>query len=280
MIHDAPSRALSPSTAPSSSRASVPPPSGVVRVPGPALWRAPPATLPVTELLRECLAVSYKGVLTRDECEIFTDRVYAARAHWIENFGGAQYTLGRAWYTDLEQDRERDYFERAQESDDLVERVAPGLQQRMYDLIGTALGHDVDQREGWCGPGVHVFPPTGDVGVHGGDVHYDTEGLTEDQIATRAPAVSCILMLQPAESAGGLRVWDRLYDERPMHHSGERVAMPDDSVRNAIATYATGDLVVIDSYRLHQIQAFGGALERISVTAHAVFTGERWEVWF
>lgn len=264
------------SAAPSSSSpSSIPPASGIVRVPGQTLWR--PGSAPVMDLLRESLAVSYKGVLTRDECDIFTDRVYAARDHWIENFGGAQYTLGRAWYTDLEQDREDDYFEKAIASDELVERVAPGLQQRMYDLIGTVIGQYVDQREGWCGPGVHVFPPLGDVGQRGGDVHFDTEGLTEEQIAARAPAISCILMLQPAESGGGLRVWDQLY-------AGEvRPDMPPPTVKAATINYQTGDLVVIDSYRLHQIQAFGGPLERISITAHAVRTGadgERWDVWF
>lgn len=259
----------------SPSPSSAPPPSGITRVPGQTLWR--PGSAPVLDLLHDSLAVSYKGVLTRDECDIFTDRVYAARDHWIENFGGAQYTLGRAWYTDLEQDREDDYFAKAIESDELVERVAPGLQQRMYDLIGTVIGAYVDQREGWCGPGVHVFPPTGDVGQHGGDVHFDTEGLSEDHIAARSPAISCILMLQPAESGGGLRVWDQLYE------GDVKPAMPESTVRSAIASYSTGDFVVIDSYRLHQIQAFAGPLERISITAHAVLSGanrDRWEVWF
>src|SRR5579883_979410 len=198
-------------TCPSSTAPESAPRSGILRVPGQTLWRHNGSSLtPVHELLRhpEHLAVSYKAVLTRDECEIFAERVYAAREHWIENFGGAQYTLGRAWYTDLEQDREHEYFDRALESDAMLERVAPGLQQRMYDLCGTVLGSHVEQREGWCGPGVHVFPPDGDVALHGGDVHFDTEGLTEEQIAARAPAVSCILMLQPPEAGGGLRVWD------------------------------------------------------------------------
>lgn len=253
-----------------------------MRVPGQTLWR--PGAAPVVDLLRECLAVSYKSVLTRDECEIFTDRVYAAREHWIENFGGAQFTLGRAWYTDLEQDREDDYFARAEESNALVERVAPGLQQRMYDLIGTVLGHYVDQREGWCGPGVHVFVPNGDVGRRGGDVHFDTEGLSDEQLDARAPAISCILMLQPPESGGGLRVWDQIYEGPSTRSAGSedwlRPPVPPPSVRSATAAYQTGDLVVIDSYRLHQILPFGGALDRVSVTAHAVWTGQRWEVWF
>ena len=237
------------------------------------LWRASERP-PVFEMLAAYLAVSYKSVLTKDECDIFTERVYAAKDHWIENFGGAQYTLGRAFYTDLEQDREDEYFARALASDALLERVAPGLQQRMYDLVGTVVGAYVDQRDGWCGPGVHVFPPRGDVARRGGDIHFDTEGLTEEQIASRAPALSFVLMLQSAEAGGGLRVWDATYDgvaEPPA---------PATNVRSAVASYHAGDLVVFDSYRMHQIQPFGGALDRISITAHAVWTSDRWEVWF
>ena len=45
--------------------------------------------------------------------------------------------------------------------------------------------------------------------------------------------------------------------------------------------YATGDVVLIDSYTLHQIQPFAGSRERISATVHAaqVDTG-LWECWF
>ena len=44
--------------------------------------------------------------------------------------------------------------------------------------------------------------------------------------------------------------------------------------------YGLGDLVVIDSYRLHQIQSFTGALDRLSATAHLVFSKGRWQSWF
>ena len=247
----------------------------VLRVPGQMLWRASQnERAHVFEMLGAYLAVSYKGVLTKDECDIFTDRVYAAKDHWIENFGGAQYTLGRAWYTDLEQDREDEYFARAIESDALLERVAPGLQQRMYDLVGTVVGAYVEQRDGWCGPGVHVFPPMGDVARRGGDIHFDTEGLTEDQLAARAPALSFVLMLQPAETGGSLRVWDSKFE------GDAAPAAPSPQLRSGVASYQAGDLVVFDSYRMHQIQSFSGTLDRISITAHAVWTGVHWEVWF
>jgi len=253
--------------------AAVPAPrSAIARVSGQALRSG--TAEPLSSLLEGHLAVVYRGAITREECEAFVDCVYEAREHWIENFGGASYTLGRAYYTDLEQDREASYFDLAEESNATVERVAPGLASRVYDLFGAAVGAWVEQREGWCGPGVHVFPPLGGVARDGGDIHYDIEGLLDAEVAVRAPAVTCVLMLQPAEFGGGLRVWDQIA------RGDERVQLPEPGVKSEIVHYAPGDLVVIDSYRLHQIMPFGGASERVSATAHAVWTGKRWEVWF
>jgi hypothetical protein len=248
------------------------PHTGIARVSGQVLRTG--SAEPLATLLARNLAVVYRAAITRDECEAFVDCIYEARAEWIENFGGASYTLGRAYYTDLEQGREGDYFELAEASDAMIARAAPGLASRVYDLLGAAVGAWVEQREGWCGPGVHVFPPLGAVAREGGDVHYDTEGLLDEQLAVRAPAVTCVLMLQPAEFGGGLRVWDQCA------RADERVEVPQPGVRSEIIHYAPGDLVVIDAYRLHQIMPFGGASERVSATAHAVWTGARWEVWF
>ena len=44
--------------------------------------------------------------------------------------------------------------------------------------------------------------------------------------------------------------------------------------------YGVGDLVVISSHRLHQIQPFEGDRDRISVTLHCVATDHGWESWF
>ena len=61
-----------------------------------------------------------------------------------------------------------------------------------------------------------------------------------------------------------------------------RVIDDDDrATRSDLIAYRAGDLAVIDSYRLHQIQPFDGSRERISATVHAaqVDTG-LWECWF
>jgi hypothetical protein len=83
-----------------------------------------------------------------------------------------------------------------------------------------------------------------------------------------------VVMLQPPESGGGLRVWDRLYEGEDFpQNPGPRVA-------SALVRYELGELVVFDSYRMHQIQPFAGDLDRISATLHVVEEGGRWEAWF
>jgi hypothetical protein len=220
------------------------------------------------------LAARYHGFLSRGRAEDYASRVLSARPQWTVNFGGAQFTLGRAWYTHLEVDREDDYFDRVAESDAVVERWAPGLQDLLIDAAGSVLGAPVTRRPGWCGPGVHVFPRGGEVSRKGGEVHFDTEGLLEAELSRRAPALSFVLMLQPPESGGGLRLWDRLYrGEDFPEHPGPRVA-------TALVDYEVGELVVFDSYRLHAIQPFGGDLDRISATMHVVEADGGWQAWF
>jgi len=188
------------------------------------------------------------GVLNPPEIQVWLDGVYSARADWTPCFDGVQFTLGRAYYTHLEEGQEDDYFARARASDAIVERAVPGLQSRMRAILGEMVGAPIARRRGWCGPGLHIFPAGNWLAVNGGDVHFDTEGLLEGELAARLPALSAIVMLQPPESGGGLRVWDTLFDERapaPEDLLAER------DIASATVEYAAGDLVVIDSYRLH-----------------------------
>ena len=207
--------------------------------------------------------------------------MYDARPEWTSDFDDEQFTLGRAFYTHLEQDRTRAYFDDAAASDARVEAHVPGLQARLRALVATlAAGHglapaDAHQRRGWCGPGVHVFPAGGHVARHGGVVHFDTEGLSAHHIARRGAALTAVVMLQPPEDGGGLRVWDATYAGRDEATDAELYAP------SVIAKYGIGDVVVIDSYRLHQIQPFAGARDRISATVHAAeVDAGRWETWF
>jgi hypothetical protein len=214
------------------------------------------------------------GVLTGAECDRWVRAVYAARADWTPCFEGVQFTLGHAYYTHLEEGRADEYFATALASDALVERALPDLQTRMRTILAAVAGAPVAPRPGFCGPGVHIFPAGEWLSENGGDVHFDTEGLREEELAARLPALSVIVMLQPPLRGGGLRVWDALWE------GDDDVAAAAAQASSAVVDYAAGDLVVIDSYRLHQIQPFAGARDRLSITAHLVFAGGRWQAWF
>ncbi len=216
------------------------------------------------------------GALTAAACARWSAGVYAARADWTPCFEGVQFTLGRAYYTHLEENRAGEYFAAARESDALVERALPALQARVRELLAELVGAPVAPRPGWCGPGVHIFPAGAWLSEHGGDVHFDTEGLREAERAARRPALSAIVMLQPPRRGGGLRVWDALWDGADDEEDVAAAARAD----SAVVDYAAGDLVVIDSYRLHQIQPFSGDRDRLSVTAHLVLADGGWQAWF
>jgi hypothetical protein len=209
------------------------------------------------------------------QCERWLRGVYDGKQEWTEDFGGEQFCLGRAFYTHLEEDREDDYFRDPEASDAIVERWAPGLQAAMRDLVLHVTKGRVVRRRGWCGPGVHVFPPGEPVAVRGGVSHFDTEGLATEHIARRLAAITVVAMFQPAATGGGLKVWDTLYAGRDHPTHAELAA------RSEVFEYCVGDVVVIDSYRLHQIQPFGGERERISATVHAAeVDAGLWETWF
>lgn len=232
-------------------------------------------TAPFAPALEDAaLAGRVRAALDPARAEAWARGVVSARALWCRDFEGEQFSLGRAWYTHLEQDRTEAYFRDPAASDAAVERACPGLQATMRELAGRVLGVDVVQRPGWCGPGVHVFPAGAHVAMRGGDVHFDSEGLTEAHAAARAPAFSFVLMFQPPVSGGGLRVWD-------VRYAGTDTYEDEDLERASVTVeYGVGDLVVFDSYRLHQIQPFAGARDRISATCHVAFVSGVWESWF
>ena len=226
--------------------------------------------------LASSCAVVIEEHFTAEQCARWVDGVYRARDVWTQDFGGEQFCLGRAFYTHFEEGKSSAYFAETAASDARVEAHCPGLQEAMRDLVARVVGEGrAVQRRGWCGPGVHVFPPGGPVASRGGVRHFDTEGLAAHHVQRRRPAITLVAMLQTTESDGGLKVWDVRYDGRD-HPTKAELRAP-----SATVPYRTGDVVLIDSYRLHQIQPFSGSRDRISATVHAalVDTG-LWECWF
>jgi hypothetical protein len=225
--------------------------------------------------LARSFALRAPGFLSWDQCREWTLAVYGARDEWTPAFEGEQFSLGRAWYTHFEEDLSEDYFAGAEASNALVERTLPGMQQRLRDVIATLTGGQAVARAGWCGPGVHVFPNGDVVSRRGGVLHFDTEGLSQEHVAQGRPALSVLVMLQAPQRAGGIGIWDARYS------GADEATESDLSTASAIVEYGIGELCVFDSYRLHQIQPFGGRRDRISITAHAAETEPgTWEVWF
>lgn len=219
--------------------------------------------------LQTAAAVRIRGWWSADQAAAAADAVQRATDAWVADFDGKQFAVGRAWYAHLETGRTGEYFAHAAEANATVERVLPGLQHDLRAGVGAITGGSVGQRARWAGAGVHVFPAGGVCAHDGGCVHFDHQGLTPGQRAARPEALSLVLCLQSPTSGGGLRLWDVFYGEMEMAR-GEPVEVNSEP----------GDLVVFSSYRLHQIQPFGGDRARLTATVHAVRGPLEWETWF
>jgi hypothetical protein len=215
-------------------------------------------------------------LFTPEQCEALVNGVYEGRSSWTTILPDAP-TLGRAFYTHLSRPSMRDLYVRDfATSDARVERFCPKLVKNMLAGVKELLSCNVNPvlRSGFCGPGVSIFPWTGNVAKDGGVIHFDDEGLPEDHSALRLPAYSFVCMIQKPERGGGIKLWDTFYESAPYEVTKKMT-----DAECEIIEYDLGELVAFDSYRLHQIQSFKGQIDRIAVTCHAMYT-DRWEVWF
>lgn len=242
-----------------------------------ARWeaRARPPLAPLLYTSGGPLGVGLREAFSKRLSNDLTRRVLAARAEWTEDFGGEQFSLGRAFYTHLETGRSRTYFENARASDAIVEAALPGAQDRLLALLAAMTGGTIRRRRGFCGPGVHVFPAGEKVATEGGVIHFDTEGLTPRHLERGARAVTLVLMLAAPARGGGLVLW-------PVRYRGhDTPTRREVNAPHRCARYRAGDALLIDSYRLHQIERFGGAKPRIAFTVHAAEVDQDcWEAWF
>ncbi len=234
------------------------------------------AALPaVAALLRAGRAVVLRRHWDPTDCAAMADRVLAARPRWTADFGGEQFTLGRAFYTHLETGRAGEYFAAAAEADRCVDAVLPGAQARARALYAAAVGGAARPRPGFCGAGVQVFLPRSRVARRGGVAHWDVEGLAPAHLAGRRRAVSLVVMLRAPARGAALTLWDAHYDggDEP---SPEALAAPRRTVR-----YGPGDALLFSSYRLHRIRGFRGESPRVAVTLHGVEVDRGvWETWY
>lgn len=238
-------------------------------------WRAA-GEPPLAPLLADHLAAGVRALVPLADCHAAAAEVLRRRSAWTADFGGEQFAFGRAFYTHLETGRAADYFKNSRRSDEQVEAALPGMQARVRACFATFVGGRARPRQGFCGPGVHVFPAGEKVAREGGVVHFDTEGLSPLHRERRARAMTLIVALQPPTGDdGGLRIWD-------VRYHGRDTATPAELRRpTTTLVYEPGDALLLDSYRLHQIQPFPGARDRITVTLHGVEVDTNvWETWF
>ncbi|HYQ04418.1 MAG TPA: hypothetical protein VER96_37350 [Polyangiaceae bacterium] len=225
--------------------------------------------------LEGCFGLAVSDVFSAEECAEYLAAVHRARGAWVSDFDGEQFSLGRAFYTHLEQDRCREYFADAAASDARVERALPGLSRRLLHLVEQLTGGAGFARRGFCGPGVHIFPAGEKVAREGGVIHFDTEGLPEQHVRLRKRALTVVVMLGLPEGGGGLKLWNARYAGNDSVDNEKQRGVACD------AHYEVGGALVIDSYRLHQIQPFSGKRDRVTATVHAAEVDPgRWETWF
>lgn len=219
-------------------------------------------------------ALHIQSVLPKEICEDIVAKVYKNKDHWNSDFEGLQFSFGQAYYPHLEAGTTDEYFEKVPTSDEQFNQALPGLQEMAMGFLSTVVGGYVQQREGWSGPGIHIFPANGYAANNAGEVHFDLDGISDSDRIALSPAVTMILMLQPPTSGGGLKVWNTKYAGR----NADELKL--ESIPSAIIEYGVGDLVFINSYTLHQIQPFESNNDRISLTVHSIYNGECWDCWF
>ena len=158
----------------------------------------------------------------------------------------------------------------------------PGLYEKIIQLCkNIEKDADISLRQGWAGPGFAIFPAHGRCAELGGDIHYDWEGLTDGQLDDlHAEGYSFIAMLKKPSQGGGLKIWDVKYDLN--HKQEELVAWANSpDCPSLLIDYQLGDLVLINSFCLHQIQPFEGEVDRVCLTFHiAKYNEKKWYIWF
>lgn len=233
------------------------------------------------ELLQQSAAVIFRQFFSAEESHSITDTIYHLKEFWHPNYGGEQYSLGRVWYTHVDEGIKDEYVRGAEESNRIIESHFPGLYERIRTFCAIIQqGEPVALRKGWAGPGFVIFPANGRCAEIGGDIHYDWEGLTDGQLDDpKAEAYSFISMLQKPHTGGGLRIWNMFYDRVRKREELVPKASPP-AAESLVIDYEIGGLLVIDSFRLHQIQPFGGEIDRICLTFHTARYQDGWYVWF
>jgi len=222
-----------------------------------------------------------ENFLSREECEEILQGVYTLEPYWRSGTCEGEFTLGRSWYTSIDNREVMDYFDEAPALNQLLQTTFPGLMARILAFGKTMVGHDnVQFRPGFAGPGIVVFKAHCTTAESGGSCHIDYEGLSKHQMDARdgVEIFSFMLPLSLPEKAGGLRVWPEVYERFRHNRYFEEIEEPEGE--KFIIPYCVGNLFGIHSLRVHQIEPFGGEKDRVVVTFHLAQLDGQWSIWF
>jgi hypothetical protein len=243
-----------------------------------------PSILEVEETLKSELSYKFNGFFSDQQVEKIVDAFYAAQNDWVSGFGGQQYSLGEAWYHYVETGtggNPAEYLDRAVPSRDIVERHITGLHDYVLSFLSKLHpDREVKIRDHWAGPGIVTFLANNYVAKRGGGIHFDTDGLTQEELKNPDFRLrSYVSTLQKPKTGGDLRLWDYRYDDNVGEDVLEDPKNYSDVVRSRII-YEQGDLCMFDGLKAHKIEAFEGDKDRVCLTFHTAERENKLEVWF
>jgi hypothetical protein len=215
------------------------------------------------------------------QCDELVKTFYSNRAVWSSHYNDEQFSIGEVWYVHHDVGTVQDYANLAEQSIRRVEGIFPGLYARLLGLCRYLCGGEpVRIRKGWAGPGIVIFPSAQRTSNIGGIVHFDWDGLSEQELACETTfAFSLISMWQKPVAGGDLRVWPVYFDpQRSDICKAYELTPPAETP--FIVQYEPGAMVVIPSLKMHQISPFEGGRDRICLTFHIARRHGSWDVWF
>lgn len=106
------------------------------------------------------MVLSEFHLLTPSECSHWCDVVLAAENHWKRRVRGVDfYTLGAAYYLDVDEDGSLSYRERLSKANPVLSELFGGLYALILDRFEQAFGCPFCFNDGLALPGFHIFGP-------------------------------------------------------------------------------------------------------------------------
>lgn len=225
--------------------------------------------------------VLFQNFLSKEECAELLTGVYTLRPYWRQGTQDGEYTLGRVWYTALDNRDVIDYFEEVSGFNALIDQSFPGLIPQILDFSRKFAANDsIKIRPGFAGPGFVIFTPRSLTAKEGGAIHIDCEGLSTRMLDVPggAEVYSLMISIQLPEEGGFLRTWPDYYQPSQKDKYLNDIDIP--LGRMEIVPYEVGGISVISSPRVHQIEPYSGCLDRVILTFHLGKIDNEWLVWF